>query len=195
MCSSDLFEYVLQVQSRGDGAAQDLSRQRLRFGSTGEQAVPTYLLVIAVASLLYDRTDARLRLLLLDEAFLGIDAGRREVLLQFADRAGVDLVVATPELDGVTPALAASSTLFIEKTPEQDVFVSDYHWQRPRAQPALFDRPTEPSEAELLLSAAPAAAPPPATRPPTAPAAAAPEATAPAASAPASAVPPSWEGT
>jgi DNA repair exonuclease SbcCD ATPase subunit len=198
------FEYVLQVQSRGDGAAQDLSRQRLRFGSTGEQAVPTYLLIIAVASLLYDRTDARLRLLLLDEAFLGIDAGRREVLMQFADRVGVDLVVATPELDGVTPALAASSTLFIEKTQEQDVFISDYHWQRPSAQPALFDRPAEPSEAELLLGAVPAepaavasAAPPaaPAAAPPAAapPAAAPPPAVAPAASAPAAAEPPVWE--
>jgi Putative exonuclease SbcCD, C subunit/P-loop containing region of AAA domain len=146
------FEYVLQVESRGGGGgAQDLSRQRLRFGSTGEQAVPTYLLVIAVASLLYDRTEARLRLLLLDEAFLGIDAGRREVLMQFADRVGVDLIVATPELDGVTPALAASSTLFIEKTPEQDVFISDFHWQRPAEQPALFDRPREPLEDELVL--------------------------------------------
>jgi hypothetical protein len=66
---------------------------------------------LRVVSLLYDSSDARLPLLLLDEPFLGIDAGRREVLLQFADRAGVDLVVATPELDGVTPALAASSTL------------------------------------------------------------------------------------
>lgn len=155
------FEYVLQVQSRHEGAAQDLPRQRLRFGSTGEQAVPTYLLVLAVASLLYDRTDARLRLLLLDEAFLGIDAGRREVLMQFADRAGVDLIVATPELDGVTPALAASSTLFIEKTPEQDVFVSDYHWERPGAQPGLFERPAEPSEADLVLGVPGAEAPAP----------------------------------
>jgi len=86
-------EYGLQVQSRGDGQSQDLPRQRLRFGSEGEQAVPTYLLVLAVASLLYDRTDARVRVLLLDEAFLGIDAGRREVLLQFADHV---LVVRPP---------------------------------------------------------------------------------------------------
>ncbi len=149
------FEYVLQVQSRTDGKAQDLSRQRLRFGSTGEQAVPTYLLVLAVASLFFDRTDARLRLLLLDEAFLGIDAGRREVLMQFADRAGVDLIVATPELDGVTPALAASSTLFVEKTAEQEVFLSDYHWSRPGPQPGLFDQPAEPAEADLELGARP----------------------------------------
>jgi hypothetical protein len=57
----------------------------------------------------------------------------------------------------VTPALAASSTLFIEKTQEQDVFISDYHWQRPSAQSALFDSPAEPSEAELLLGAVPPA--------------------------------------
>jgi hypothetical protein len=150
------FEYVLQVQSRADGTSRELSRQRLRFGSTGEQAVPTYLLVLAVASLLYDRIGARLRLLLLDEAFLGIDAGRREVLMQFADRVGVDLIVATPELDGVTPALAASSTLLLEKSVEHDVYVSDYHWERPGAQPGLFDGSSEPDDAALVLGAAPA---------------------------------------
>jgi hypothetical protein len=149
------FDYVLQVQSRADGGVQDLPPQRLRFGSTGEQAVPKYLLVIAVASLLYDRTEARLRLLLLDEAFLGIDAGRREVLMQFADRARVDLIVATPELDGVTPSLAASSTLFIEKTPEQDIYVSDYQWQRPGPQADLFTAPAEPAETDLVLGVKP----------------------------------------
>jgi hypothetical protein len=159
------FEYGLQVQSRTGGVAQDLPRQRLRFGSTGEQAVPTYLLILAVGSLLFDRTDARIRLLLLDEAFLGIDAGRREVLMQFADRAGVDLIVATPELDGVTPALAASSTLFIEKTPDQDVFVSDYHWTRPAPQGALFEQPAEPAEEDLVLGAKPGETPVPEAEP------------------------------
>lgn len=145
------FEYVLLVSSRRDGEASELPRQRLRFGSGGEQAVPTYLLVIAVASLLFNRTGARLRLLLLDEAFLGIDAGRREVLLQFADRAGVDFIVATPELDGVTPALQASSTLFIEKTPEQDVFVSDFHWQRPEVQASLFEKQPDVRPEDLVI--------------------------------------------
>jgi len=145
------FEYVLLVSSRRDGEAAELPRQRLRFGSGGEQAVPTYLLVIAVASLLFNRTGARLRLLLLDEAFLGIDAGRREVLLQFADRAAVDFIVATPELDGVTPALQASSTLFIEKTPEQDVFVSDFHWQRPEAQASLFEKQPDVRAEDLVI--------------------------------------------
>lgn len=145
------FEYVLLVSSRRDGEAAELPRQRLRFGSGGEQAVPTYLLVIAVASLLFNRTGARLRLLLLDEAFLGIDAGRREVLLQFADRAGVDFIVATPELDGVTPALQASSTLLIEKTPEQDVFVSDFHWQRPDIQASLFEKQPDVRPEDLVI--------------------------------------------
>jgi hypothetical protein len=88
-----------------------------------------------------------------------------EVLMQFADRVGVDLIVATPELDGVTPALAASSTLFIEKTPEQDVFVSDYHWERPAPQVGLFERQAEPDDADLVLGAATVAAPAPAEPP------------------------------
>jgi DNA repair exonuclease SbcCD ATPase subunit len=149
------FEYVLLVSSRQDGEAAELPRQRLRFGSGGEQAVPTYLLVIAVASLLFNRTEARLRLLLLDEAFLGIDAGRREVLLQFADRAAVDFIVATPELDGVTPALQASTTLLIEKTPEQDVFVSDFHWQRPEAQASLFEKQPDVRPEDFVVGVRP----------------------------------------
>jgi DNA repair exonuclease SbcCD ATPase subunit len=149
------FEYVLLVSSRQDGEAAELPRQRLRFGSGGEQAVPTYLLVIAVASLLFNRTGARLRLLLLDEAFLGIDAGRREVLLQFADRAAVDFIVATPELDGVTPALQASSTLLIEKTPGQDVFVSDFHWQRPEAQSSLFEKQPDVRPEDFVIGVRP----------------------------------------
>jgi hypothetical protein len=75
--------------------------------------------------------------------------------MQFADRVGVDLIVATPELDGVSPALAASSTLFVEKTPELDVFISDYHWERPGVQPGLFDRPAEPRDIDLVLGVSP----------------------------------------
>ena len=73
--------------------------------------------------------------------------------MQFADRAGVDLIVATPELDGVTPALAASSTLFVEKNSEQDIFISDYHWSRPAPQPSLFEPAAETAEADLVLGA------------------------------------------
>jgi hypothetical protein len=75
--------------------------------------------------------------------------------MQFADRARVDLIVATPELDGVTPALASSSTLFIEKTPEQDVYVSDYQWQRPGLQADLFSEPVKPGEMDLVLGVRP----------------------------------------
>lgn len=148
------FEFTLQVTSRPDGEMADLPRQRLRFGSTGEQAVPTHLLIISMAALLYDRIEARLRLLLLDEAFLGIDAVRREALLQFSDRVGVDLFVATPELDGVTPSLAASTTLLIEKTPKLDVFVSDYQWERGPQQISLGGLDKKASETYLIGSKA-----------------------------------------
>src|SRR5579875_1487501 len=134
------FEFRLETR-RGEGERAELGNDKLSFGSTGEQAVPRYLLIIALASLFYDRCAARLRLLLMDEAFLGIDQGRRESLLQFADRCKVCLIVATPELDGVTPSLAESTTLLVEKSLEGDVFVSDFHWRR-QEQLSLFE-PTD----------------------------------------------------
>lgn len=143
------FDYILQGGNRPDGKLADLSRARLGFGSTGEQAVPNHLLILSVAALLYDQTKAKLRLLLIDEAFLGIDAAGRETLLQFADRCKVELVVATPELDGVTPSLQASTTLLIEKTPEYDVFVSKYEWERSPKQATLI--PTAASGENLVI--------------------------------------------
>lgn len=137
------FHYTLQTANEDGTEWIDLTSKNLGFGSTGEQAVPNHMLVIAVAGLLYDEVGARLSLLLMDEAFLGIDAQGREILLRFADRAGVNLVVATPELDGLTPALAASTTLLIEKNAEGDVFVQPFPWTRAPQQSTLTLVPDE----------------------------------------------------
>ena len=131
------FHYVLQTKASDTDEWVDLTSENMGFGSTGEQAVPNHMLIIAVASLLYDDVNARLRILLLDEAFLGIDGSGRDILLRFADRCKVDLVVATPELDGLTPALAASTTLLIEKTADGDVFVRPFPWERAPSQTTL----------------------------------------------------------
>lgn len=131
------FHYVLQTKATENDPWVDLTSENMGFGSTGEQAVPNHMLIIAVGSLLYDDVRARLRVLLLDEAFLGIDGSGRDVLLRFADRCKVDLIVATPELDGLTPALASSTTLLVEKTAEGDVFVRPYEWNRAPTQTTL----------------------------------------------------------
>ncbi|MDF1565856.1 MAG: SbcC/MukB-like Walker B domain-containing protein [Deltaproteobacteria bacterium] len=131
------FDFELELFRVGeDGVA--LSRERLRQGSGGEQAVPSYLLLFCLSLLLYQGIEASVRLLLLDEAFYGIDAGRRDELLRFCTRAGITLVVATPELDGISEALDRSTTLLVEKSPEGDVFLHDYRFARKTE--TLFER-------------------------------------------------------
>lgn len=141
------FEFGLKVSTmNGDGV--ELSRERLRAGSGGEQAVPSYLLLFCLTKLLYDQTNARVRILLLDEAFYGIDAGRREELIRFCTRAEIDLVVATPDLDGVSTAVDSSTTLLIERSPNGDIFLHDYRFRKKEA--TLFEAPTPPPE-ELVI--------------------------------------------
>jgi len=141
-----------------DSDGVELSRERLNQGSGGEQAVPNYLLLFCLTALLYDGIGAKARLLLLDEAFYGVDHGRRTELLRFCNRAGITLVLATPEMDGVTDALAASTTLLIEKTPDHDVFLWDARMQQKAA--TLFeDSDVDPEK--LVLGVDPPARPAP----------------------------------
>ena len=147
------YEFNLRVSTLdSDGVV--LSQDRLRQGSGGEQAVPSYLLLFCLTKLLYDGFGGGARFLLLDEAFYGIDAGRRDALLRFARRAGIELIVATPEMDGVTEALASSTTILIEKTPANDVFLTDVRYRSTRE--SLFDAP-EPEAASFVIGV-PAAA-------------------------------------
>lgn len=127
----------------------ELSQTLRRVGSGGEQGVPNYLLVLALASLVFRSSRARLTPLLFDEAFYGIDAGRREELLRFATELGLQLVVASPDQDGATPAAQRATTLFLVKDPYGDVHLAPYHyWQK--AQTGLFDAP--PDDAEAVVS-------------------------------------------
>jgi uncharacterized protein YPO0396 len=144
------YQFELRVHTDGEGAGTDFKRIR-RIGSGGEQGVPNYLLVLALARLMFDNAGAGLRPLLFDEAFYGIDAGRRDQLLRFATELGLQLVVASPDQDGVTPAVSHATTLFIVKDEHGDVHLAPYHyWHRPHApQPDLFTAsgPTEPPSA------------------------------------------------
>ena len=71
------FRYEMKVMSpNNDGKIID--RRTKSIGSGGEQAVPNYLLVMTIAHFLYEGSGVHLRTLLFDEAFYGIDAGRRD---------------------------------------------------------------------------------------------------------------------
>jgi hypothetical protein len=132
---------------RANAEGIELTRSLRVLGSGGEQGVPNYLIVFALAKLLFDSTGAALRPLLFDEAFYGIDAGRRDQLLRFATGCGLQIAVASPDQDGATPSVTAATTLFVVKDDEGDVHLFPYHyWNRQPAQTSLLDDAAAPPD-------------------------------------------------
>ena len=87
----------------------------------------------------------RLHTLLFDEAFYGIDAGRRDQLLGFATDLDLQLFVASPDQDGVRREIGHSTTLFVVKDKDFNIHLRGFHWENPNIikQPGLFDGPRE----------------------------------------------------
>jgi hypothetical protein len=142
------YDYKLHVASSTEAGAE-LSQHLRRVGSGGEQGVPNYLLVLALAKLMFDAGGAAVRPLLFDEAFYGIDAGRRDQLLRLATELGIQLVVASPDQDGATAAVARATTLFVVKDGAGDVHLAPYHyWNTIReTQAGLFDQRSAEADA------------------------------------------------
>jgi hypothetical protein len=137
---------AISAAAPGEGETETvLTRDVRALGSGGEQGVPNYLLVLALAKLGYDAASARACPLLFDEAFYGIDAARRDTLLRFATDLGLQLVVASPDQDGVTTAVRSATTLFVVKDDDGDVHLAPYHFVSTpsRAQLTLLPTPTE----------------------------------------------------
>jgi len=145
------YQYELQVSTIGDkGVVMD--RRTKSIGSGGEQAVPNYLLILTIAHFLYQRKKIRLHALLFDEAFYGIDAGRRDQLLGFATDLDLQLFIASPDQDGVRREVEHSTTLLVKKDKDFNVHLYPFHWQNPANQqmgvftqdspekPVLFDK-------------------------------------------------------
>ena len=138
------YRYELEVSSMGDhGVVMDRTTKSI--GSGGEQAVPNYLLILTIAHFLYRGKKVRLHTLLFDEAFYGIDAGRRDQLLGFATDLNLQLFVASPDQDGVRREINHSTTLFVVKDKEFNIHLRDFHWENPNIikQLGLFDGPKQ----------------------------------------------------
>ena len=133
--------FDVRIRMRTTGAeGVDLTRSLRVLGSGGEQGVPNYLIVFALGKLLFDSTQAAVRPLLFDEAFYGIDAGRRDQLLRFASDCGLQIAVASPDQDGATPAVQQATTLFVVKDEAGDVHLFPYHyWNRSPVQGSLLE--------------------------------------------------------
>jgi hypothetical protein len=93
----------------------------------------------------------KLHTLLFDEAFYGIDAGRRDQLLGFATDLGLQLFVASPDQDGVRREISYSTTILVKKDTDFNVHLYPYHWQNPANQRQfdLFAAPAEQGPVEF----------------------------------------------
>jgi energy-coupling factor transporter ATP-binding protein EcfA2 len=138
------YRYEMEVTTQGEEGVV-IDRRTKSMGSGGEQAVPNYLLVLTIAHFVYQGKKIRLHTLLFDEAFYGIDAGRRDQLLGFATDLNLQLMVASPDQDGVRREVGYSTTLLVKKDLNNDVHLYPYHWQNPGnvRQIGLFDVPAE----------------------------------------------------
>jgi energy-coupling factor transporter ATP-binding protein EcfA2 len=121
-----------------------IDRRTKSVGSGGEQAVPNYLTILTIAHFLFKGNAIKLCTLLFDEAFYGIDAGRRDQLLGFASDIGLQLLVASPDQDGVRKEVPRSTTLLVVKDARYDVHLYPFHWENQSGkQLTLFDSPSE----------------------------------------------------
>jgi len=124
------YKYELEVSTIGEkGVVMD--RRTKSIGSGGEQAVPNYLLILTIAHFLYQRKKIHLNALLFDEAFYGIDGGRRDQLLGFATDLDLQLFIASPDQDGVRQEVKHSTTLLVKKDSDFNIHLYPFHWQNP----------------------------------------------------------------
>jgi len=139
------YRYEMRVATL-DEEGKVIDRKNKSLGSGGEQAVPNYLLILTIAHFMYRGKKMRLHALLFDEAFYGIDAGRRDQILGFATDLRLQLFIASPDQDGVRQEVRNSTTLLVKKDEHYDVHLFSFHWKNPEGrQIDLFEPvPEEP---------------------------------------------------
>ncbi len=124
------YGYEMLVKS-SDSEGKVLNKYVKNIGSGGEQAVPNYLLVLTIAHFIYQGSSIKLPVLLFDEAFYGIDAGRRDQLMGFAGDIGLQVIIATPDQDGVRQEIMYSTSLFIRKDRDFNIQIQPVYWTNP----------------------------------------------------------------
>lgn len=125
------FEFQLKMTTHTEEGVL-LEPRVARLGSGGEQAVPKYLIILAMAAVLFKMSDSKIRALLFDEAFYGIDQARREELLRLASELDLQLVVASPDQAGDREAYRKATTVFLVKDADNEVHtVVSHFWLDP----------------------------------------------------------------
>ena len=136
------YTYQFQLQHTESDNVTSLGSDELVRGSGGAQSTHHYLLLFALARFLFDRAGAKVRLLMMDEPFYGLDMQRRELLLRCAKQLDLDLIIASPDLDGtILEDTADRTTLMVEKDERDDVVLIPLVWKRRESQTELFPEP------------------------------------------------------
>jgi len=136
------FDYSFKLENVESTSCASLGSEDMVRGSFGAQTTHNYLLLLAQSALLFDRCQAGLRLLMMDDAFYGLDPQRKELLLRCGKQLGLDFVIATPDLDGTIQEHAAdSTTLLVESDGRGGISVMPFVWERLPLQPDLFSDP------------------------------------------------------
>lgn len=134
------YRYEMEVSTIGE-QGKIMDRRNKSIGSGGEQAVPNYLLILTIAHFMYRGKKTRIHTMLFDEAFYGIDAGRRDQILGFATDLGLQLFIASPDQDGVRREVRHSTTLLVKKDTNYDIHLYPFHWRNPvNRQIGLFNQ-------------------------------------------------------
>jgi len=136
------FDYGFRLEHVKSTSGESLGSEDMVRGSVGAQTTHNYLLLLAQASLLFDRCNASLRLLMLDDAFYGLDIQRKELLLRCGKQLGLDFVIATPDLDGTIQEQAGdSTTLLVESDGQGGISILPFEWEQTPLQQELFAEP------------------------------------------------------
>ena len=126
--------YLYEMYVKTPDSEGNVMDKRIKsVGSGGEQAVPNYLLILTISHFLYSGTKIKLPILIFDEAFYGIDAGRRDQLMGFAGDIGLQIFIATPDQDGVRKEIAYSTSLLVVKDKNYDVHIYPFYWKNPES--------------------------------------------------------------
>jgi uncharacterized protein (TIGR02680 family) len=122
---------VIQVR---DGRREVLTRRRHQQGSGGEKAVALHLPLFAAAAAQFAaaRPEAP-RMILLDEAFAGIDERMRAQLLGLLERFDLDFVLTSHELWGCYPECSALGIYHLHREPGiPGVATAHFRWDGER---------------------------------------------------------------
>jgi hypothetical protein len=135
--------FVVQID-RGDGTWQAVTKRTHGQLSGGERAIALHLPLFAAAAAHYSGAEGAPRLILLDEVFVGVDAGNRGQLLDLIVRLDLDAVMTSDhewctytELDGI-----AVHQLITGTDGDDAVTTARFVWDGARLQPVQAEELT-----------------------------------------------------